>query len=202
MGFLSRLNLSTPWGWARHTYGLDGAIFGVLGAANPAKSVLVGHLDTTMEGVALSLVLIPVYDTKASHTDGSTFENAHTYRLLPIDCSARMHLKTLSNEMRESFLLSQSDCSAGHILWSQSSMFQLAQLYSSVNSSSQAANTSSNFAIMSEGHPIPPTLAALSDSKSLFIKENSLSAISVCECLLKSITGLCECPRYFSVHAS
>ena len=60
MGFLSLLNLSTPWGWARHTYGLDVAIFGVLGAADPAKSVLVGYLDTTMEGVALSLVLIPV----------------------------------------------------------------------------------------------------------------------------------------------
>ena len=74
MGFLSLLNLSTPWGWARHTYGLDGAVFGVQPAPDTAKSILVGHLDTTMEGVALSLVLIPVRSKQAPHTKGSTLE--------------------------------------------------------------------------------------------------------------------------------
>ena len=71
--------LRTPRSRAGHTYGLDGAVLGVQPVSDTAKSILVGHLDTTMEGVALSLVLIPVYDMEASHTKGSTLLDAHNY---------------------------------------------------------------------------------------------------------------------------
>ena len=79
MGFLRLHHLRTPWGRARHTHGLDGAIFRVQPASDTAESILVGHLDTAVEGVALSLVLIPVHNTEGSHTKGSTLKSSYTY---------------------------------------------------------------------------------------------------------------------------
>ena len=79
MSLLCLQHMRTSWGWARNANSLDGAIFGVQPAADTAKPILVGHLDTTMEGVALSLVLIPVHNTEGSHTKGSTLKSSYTY---------------------------------------------------------------------------------------------------------------------------